>query len=94
MLPLLKALNKILCCRACMTLVLCTDFSICCSAVEEAIIALVRLYQQFTLLSENCQEPLDIKQGITMAPRGGVPVYVRQRVKTWNDTVSVAQATA
>ena len=62
--------------------------------MEEAIIALVRLYQQFTFqLSENCQEPLDLKQGITMAPRGGVPVYVTQRIKTWNDTVNVVQAT-
>ncbi|DBA94172.1 hypothetical protein WJX77_003365 [Trebouxia sp. C0004] len=64
-------------------------------AVEEAIIALVRLYQQFTFeLSGNCQEPLDIKMGITMAPRGGMPVHVRQRVRTWNDSVSAAQATA
>ena len=69
--------------------------SICCSVVEESIIALVRLYQQFTFeVSDNCQEPLDLKQGITMAPRGGVPLYVRQRAKTWNDTVSIAQATA
>jgi len=66
-----------------MTPALCADFSFCCFVVEEAIIALVRLYQQFTLeLSENCHEPLDIKMGITMAPRGGVPVYVRQRVRT------------
>ncbi len=81
----------------CLTSVLqiCADFSFYCSVVEEAIVALVRLYQQFTFeLSESCQEPLDIKMGITMAPRGGVPVYVRQRVRTWNDTVSVAQATA
>ena len=62
--------------------------------MEEAIIALVRLYQQFTFqLSENCREPLDLKQGITMAPRGGVPMYVTHRIKTWNDAVNVAQAT-
>ena len=84
-----------MCCCACTTSAVCADFGVCCSVVEEAIIALVRLYQQFTFeLSENCQEPLDLKMGITMGPRGGVPVYVRQRVRTWNDTVSVAQATA
>lgn len=49
-------------------------------AVEEATIALVRLYQNFTFqLSENCVEPLDLKQAITMAPKDGVPVYVTQR---------------
>ena len=52
------------------------------SAVEEATIALVRLYQQFTFrLSESCVEPLDLRQAITMAPKGGVPVYVTQRAK-------------
>ena len=64
-------------------------------AVEESIIALVRLYQQFTFqLSENCSEPLQLTQGITLSPKGGIPVYVIQRAKTWNDTVSIAHAKA
>ncbi|KAL3159252.1 hypothetical protein ABBQ32_011220 [Trebouxia sp. C0010 RCD-2024] len=51
-------------------------------AVEEATIALIRLYQQFTFqLSENCVEPLDLKQAITMSPKGGVPVYVTKRAQ-------------
>ena len=49
-------------------------------AVEEATITLVRLYQHFTFrLSENCAEPLDLRQAITMGPKDGVPVYVTQR---------------
>lgn len=49
-------------------------------ALEEAIIALVRLYQQFTFrLSESCTEPLSLRQSITMSPKEGVPVYVTER---------------
>ena len=49
-------------------------------AVEEATIALIRLYQQFTFrLSESCAEPLELRQAITMAPQNGIPVYVTQR---------------
>lgn len=49
--------------------------------MEEAIIALVRLYQKYTFkLSEKLlTSPLEVKQGITMSPKGGVPVTVVQR---------------
>ena len=50
-------------------------------AVEEAIIALVRLHQDYTFkLSEKLlASPLEVKQGITMSPKGGLPVTVVQR---------------
>lgn len=50
-------------------------------AVEEAIIALVRLYQNFTFkLSEKLlTRPLEVKQGLTMSPKEGVPVTVIRR---------------
>lgn len=49
-------------------------------AVEEAIIALVKIYQSLTFqLADSCPEPLDLKQGITVAPKGGIPVYVLLR---------------
>lgn len=49
-------------------------------AVEEAIIALVKIYQNMTLqLADSCREPLDLKQGITLAPKGGVPVHILLR---------------
>ena len=53
----------------------------CGTAVEEAIIALVRLHQIYTFkLSEKLlSNPLEVKQGITMSPKGGVPVTVVQR---------------
>ena len=49
-----------------------------CIAVEEAIIALVRLYQRYTfdLSQELLTGPLEVKQGITMSPKHGVPVKV------------------
>lgn len=54
---------------------------VCDTAVEEAIIALVRLHQNYTFkLSEKLlSDPLEVKQGITMSPKGGVPVTVVQR---------------
>lgn len=50
-------------------------------AVEEAIIALVRLYQRytFTLPDKLLTGPLEVKQGITMSPKHGVPVTVVRR---------------
>lgn len=49
-------------------------------AVEESIIALVRIYRELTFqLADSCPEPLDLKQGITVAPKGGIPVRVLQR---------------
>ena len=46
-------------------------------AVEEAIIALVKIYQNMTFqLADRCRKPLDLKQGITVAPKGGIPVHV------------------
>lgn len=53
-----------------------------CCAVQEAVIALVGLYQHFTFrLSENCSEPLSLQQGITLAPKDGVPVHLIERHK-------------
>ena len=54
-----------------------------CGAVEEAIIALVRLYQSYTfkLADQLLKEPLEVKQGITMSPKNGVPATVIQRNK-------------
>ena len=53
-------------------------------AVEEAIIALVRLYQRytFTLAEELLTGPLEVKQGITMSPKHGVPLQVVLRRST------------
>lgn len=52
----------------------------CAFAVEEAIIALVRIYQSMTFqLADSCPEPLDLRQGITVAPKGGIPVKVMLR---------------
>ena len=49
--------------------------------MEEAVIALVRLHQNYTFkLSEKLlSSPLEVKQGITMSPKGGLPVTVVQR---------------
>ena len=51
------------------------------AAVEEAIIALVRLHQRYTFkLSEKLLTgPLEVKQGLTMSPKGGLPVTVMRR---------------
>ena len=51
------------------------------AAVEEAIIALVRLHQTFIFkLSEQLLTSLlEVKQGLTMSPKGGVPVTVVRR---------------
>jgi len=50
-------------------------------AVEEAIIALVRLHQKYTfMLSDKLMtQPLELKQGITISPKGGLPVTVVSR---------------
>lgn len=50
-------------------------------ALEEAIIALVRVHQNYTfrLSDKLLTEPLEVKQGITMSPKGGVPVTIVQR---------------
>ncbi len=50
-------------------------------AVEEAIIALVRLYQTYTFeLSSNLlQHAIEVKQSLTISPKNGVPVTVVQR---------------
>lgn len=49
--------------------------------MEEAIIALVRLHQNYTfkLPDRLLTSPLEVKQGITMSPKGGLPVTVLQR---------------
>lgn len=51
------------------------------TAVEEAIIALVRLHQKYTfMLSDKLMtQPLELKQGITISPKGGLPVTVVSR---------------
>jgi len=50
-------------------------------AVEEAIIALVRLHQKYTFrLSDNLlAQPLEVKHGMTMSPKDGVPATVLRR---------------
>ena len=50
-------------------------------AAEEAVIALVRLYQTYTfeLASELLIEPLAMKQNITISPKQGVPVTIVKR---------------
>lgn len=61
------------------------------AAVEEAILALVRLHQTYTFkLSEKLlTSPLEVKQGLTMSPKGGVPVTVILR----NSSKAPADAT-
>lgn len=53
--------------------------SVC--AVEEAIIALVRLHQSYTfqLTNKLSREPLQLKQTLTITPKEGVPVTVISR---------------
>jgi hypothetical protein len=50
-------------------------------AVEEAIIALVRLYKTYTfkLSRDLLQHALEVQQTITISPKNGVPVTVVQR---------------
>lgn len=61
------------------------------AAVEEAILALVRLHQTytFTLSQKLLTSPLELKQGLTMSPKGGVPVTVVLR----NSSKAPANAT-
>ena len=49
--------------------------------MEEAIIALVRLHQAYTfMLAERLlTSPVEVKVGITLTPKGGVPVTVQRR---------------
>lgn len=49
-------------------------------AIEEAVITLAKIYRRYTfrLLSE---EPLQLRLGITIAPKFGIPVYVQSRSK-------------
>ncbi len=52
-------------------------------AVEETIIALVRIFQSLTFkLSDSCAEPLELRQGVAMTPKGGIPFHVFQRAGT------------
>ncbi len=50
-------------------------------AVEEAIIALVRLYQSYTFeLADKLKSgPLQVKQALTVSPKDGIPVTVVHR---------------
>ena len=51
-------------------------------AVEEAIIALAKIYQRCTFeLGQELQkqDPLEIKSGFTIAPKNGLPVKVLLR---------------
>lgn len=59
-------------------------------AVEEAIIALVRLHQKytFTLSDKLMTQPLELKQGITISPKGGLPVTVVSRASKQNGVVA------
>ena len=53
--------------------------SVC--AVEEAIIALVRLHQRYTfqLTDKLLKEPIELKQNLTVSPKEGVLVSVIPR---------------
>ena len=55
--------------------------SLCDYAVEEAIIALVRLYQSYTFRLPNklLTEPLEVTQVRTITPKDGLPVTVIKR---------------
>ncbi len=68
----------------------CDVLSLGCLVVEEAIIALVRLHQSYTFkLSDKLMtEPLEVKQGITMSPQGGVPVTVVRRNREQSSAVA------
>jgi len=59
-------------------------------AVEEAIIALVRLHQKyiFTLSDKLMTQPLELKQGITISPKGGLPVTVVPRASKQSGVVA------
>lgn len=61
-------------------------------AVEEAIIALVRLYQKytFTLSDKLMTQPLELKQGITISPKGGLPVTIVLRARASKQSGVVA----
>ena len=50
-------------------------------AVEEAVIALVRLYQTYTfnLSDKQLTGPLEVKQTVTVTPKDGVKVTVIPR---------------
>ena len=57
-----------------------SDAYFTCCAVEEAVIALVRIYQSFTLsTSHNKEEHLELVQAVTMSPKGGMPMQVIAR---------------
>lgn len=50
-------------------------------AIEEAVMTLAKLYRRysFRLVSE---EPLQLRLGLTIAPKFGLPVYVESRAKS------------
>lgn len=51
-----------------------------CPLVEEATIALAKVYQEFTFrLPANCTDSLQLVQGFTLAPPKAVPVHVIKR---------------
>ena len=48
-------------------------------ALEEAKIAIIRMYQQFTFSLSPGQIPLKVRNGITMSPKNGLHVAVHAR---------------
>lgn len=48
-------------------------------ALQEAKIALVRLYQRYTFELTPGQIPLKVQQNLTLSPKGGVYVRVHER---------------
>lgn len=49
-------------------------------AMQEARLALVRLFERFTFeLPPGMDGPIEVQQGITLSAKGGVPLYVRRR---------------
>ena len=59
----------------------CVSCNLFVPAVEEAVIALVRLYQNYTfkLSDKQLNGPLEVKQTVTITPKDGVQVTVVPR---------------
>jgi thromboxane-A synthase/cytochrome P450 family 3 subfamily A len=50
-------------------------------AVQEAVLVLARLYRDFTFRLAS-DEPLQLRFGITLQPKNGLPVFVERRTRT------------
>ena len=50
-------------------------------AMEEAKIVLIRMYQEYHLTLQHQGEPLAIREGITLCPKGGLQVVAHSRLQ-------------